>query len=287
MRYGKLRSACLITGLASAIFASGCALFPGPDEGATASTESSTPSSVASSSETDAALAILERMSAFLASREAFRFHAEVRYDAVQSWGQRIEFGNSREIAVRRPDRMRIDILDWDGTSEILAYDGARVWIASPSRHAYSRMAQTGELEQVLAQLGTEYDSPAQLADLLDPELYARLRPVIESGSRVGLVYLDGRPCEQVVFRTGKVDFQLFVEQGATPVPRRLVIDYRDEPGRPQFRASLGDWDLEPELPDVYFEISPPIGAQLVSFDELLELMIAAPPELPDPGDAK
>ena len=238
-----------------------------------------------SPAETEAALAVLERMSAYLASRDAFRFHADVEYDAVQAGGQRIEFGNSREIVVRRPDRLRIDILDRDGTREILSYDGSSVWIASPTHRAYSRMEQAGELERVLERLASDYDSRAQLADLIDPGLYARLRPAIESGRRVGIVRLDGRACEQVVFRTDAVDFQLFVERGGTPVPRRLVIDYRDEPGSPQFRATLEDWDLSPELPDVYFRVTPPIGAQRVDFSELLELMIAAPRLLPGPGD--
>jgi hypothetical protein len=286
MEYGISRTSGLAAVVASVLVATACML--PRDTGIRAVAKADEPSASAlaqSESETAAALAIFERMSAHLASREAFRFHAEVEYDAVQPSGQRIEFGNSREVAVRRPDRLRIDITDRDGTSEILSYDGTDVWIASPSRHAYSRMAQAGPLEQVLERLANEYDSPAQLADLIDPDVYRQLHPAIESGSRVGRVRVDGRLCEQVAFRTDKVDFQLFVELGATPVPRRLVIDYRDEPGHPQFRARLGDWDLAPTLPDAYFRVSPPIGAQRVSFDELLELMIAAPDALPDPGD--
>ncbi len=272
--------------IASAAFATACTLPLGRGEAGDAPESGELAPIPDSPAETEAALAVLERMSAYLASRAAFRFHAEVEYDAVQTWGQRIEFGNSREVVVRRPDRLRIDILDRDGSSEILSYDGAHVWIASPTQHAYARMEQAGELEQVLEQLASAYDSPTQLADLIDPGLYARLRPAIESGHRVGLVRLDGRPCEQVAFRTDRVDFQLFVEQGGTPVPRRLVVDYRDEPGRPQFRARLEDWDLSPDLPDAYFHVTPPLGAQRVAFGELLELMIAAPQPLPDPGEA-
>jgi hypothetical protein len=293
MKDGITSSGGLAVVIASALVASACALpldagtQAGANSGATAASATSVESSSnpESDTETEAALAILERMSAHLASREAFRFHAEVEYDAVQPSGQRIEFGNSREVAVRRPDRLRVDVFDRDGTSEILSYDGTDVWIASPSRNAYSRMPQAGMLEQVLEQLASEYDTPAQLAELIDPDLYRHLRPAIESGSRVGLVRLDGRFCEQLAFRTDKVDFQLFVERGATPLPRRLVIDYRNEPGKPQFRASLGDWDLAPELPDTHFHVSPPIGAQRVPFDELLELMMAAPDALPEPGD--
>jgi hypothetical protein len=283
MRGASIRAGVLVAALiGAAALTAGCVLSAQSRGGAAAASEAAAGDIWDSPAETDAALAVLERMSAFLGSRNAFRFHAEVRYDAVQDSGQRIEFGESREILVRRPDRLRIDSVEWDGNREIISYDGTEVWIASPTRRAYSRMEQTGGLEQVLERLATEYDSPTPFAELIGRNLLARISPSIERGSRIGLVRLDGRLCEQLAFRAATLDFQLFVEQGETPVPRRLVIDYREEPGRPQFRASLEDWDLEPELPDAYFLVSPPIGAQRVSFDELLELMLAAEPEQTD-----
>jgi hypothetical protein len=54
-----------------------------------------------------AAVAALERMAERLASLRALRVEAEVEYDAVQRDGQSIEFGSTREVAVRRPDRLR------------------------------------------------------------------------------------------------------------------------------------------------------------------------------------
>jgi hypothetical protein len=282
-----VRDASKRAGLVAA--AAGCAglwvacVLSGPTKGgATADPDAVADTTPASTVETAAAISSLERMSVFLASRKAFRFHAEVQYDAVQESGQRIEFGQSREIVVRRPDRLRIDSVDWDGNREIIDYDGRAVWIASPSRRAYSRMDQTGPIEQLLERLASEYDAPTPLAELIGPDLSERISPSIEWGGRVGLVRLDGRLCEQLAFRAKTLDFQLFIEQGDAPLPRRLVIDYREEPGRPQFRASLVDWNLDPELPDAYFRVTPPIGAQRVPFDELLELILAPEAESMD-----
>jgi hypothetical protein len=287
VRVALIRKSSLAGLIACAALAAACVLPWHSGGGTPASKDPAATAGGDSAAETDVALAILERMSGFLASRDAFRFRAEVGYDAVQASGQRIEFGQSTDIVVRRPDRLRVDALDWDGNREIISYDGAQVWIAFPIRRAYSRMDQTGNLEQVLERLATEYDSPTPLAELISPDLLARIEPSIQSGSRVGLVLLDGFVCEQLAFRTNALDFQLFVEQGETPVPRRLVIDYRDEPGRPQFRASLTAWELAPELPDAYFRVTPPIGAQRVPFDELLELMLATENERTAGGGAR
>ena len=52
----------------------------------------------------DEALAVVQRMTDALAKATAVRFEIETSYDAVQTDGEKIEFGAVREITVRRPD---------------------------------------------------------------------------------------------------------------------------------------------------------------------------------------
>lgn len=269
------------------LFADGCALpWRSASEGGTASTgnaaaadlNGSEPESDADAdAETAEALELLERMSAQLASLPAFRFRADVSYDAVQASDQRIEYGSTREIIVERPDRLRIDTRDRDGGHEILAYDGREVWLASPSLRAYARMEQAGGVDRILEKLAA-LDAPVPLAELIEPGLAARLRPSIESASRVGIAEIDGVLCDQVAYRTSGPDLQLFIERGEAPVPRRIVIDYRGEPGRPQFRATLRDWESGPQRRSAaFFRVTPPIGAQRMPLRELLGLMLEDP----------
>jgi hypothetical protein len=56
-------------------------------------------------------------------------------------------------------------------------------------------------------------------------------------------------PCDCRAVRTaGGVDFQVWIAQGSEPLPRRIVITYKDENGQPQFRADFSNWNLAPEL---------------------------------------
>ena len=48
------------------------------------------------------------------------------------------------------------------------------------------------------------------------------------------------------------------------PLPRRVVITYRQELGQPQFRADLTAWDLAPDLPESLFGFTPPEGGERV-----------------------
>ncbi|MBV8173453.1 MAG: DUF2092 domain-containing protein, partial [Verrucomicrobia bacterium] len=62
------------------------------------------------------------------------------------------------------------------------------------------------------------------------------------------------------------VDFQVWVAQGNQPLPRRIVITYKDEPGQPQFWAHLSNWNLAPVISDALFAFTPPNGADRVQF---------------------
>jgi len=286
-----VRAAALACGLvAVAAVGVGCAL-PWTDGGdadrtpaadaasaATAGAADDAVDEAAASIETEAALAALERMAAFLAAQPSIRFLAEAHYDAIQPTGQRIEFGNRREIVLRRPDRLRIDVVEWDGPRELVVYDGRAVWLASPSHHAYARAEASGDFSALLERLTREHDLPTPFAELLAPDLASRLRPALRSGARVGRVRIDDRLCDQLAFRAGSFDFQIFVDAGDEPVPRRLVIDYLEEPGRPQFRAQLEGWRFGRGPGDAFFEVAPPIGAQRLPFGELLERMLEPAP---------
>ena len=37
---------------------------------------------------------------------------------------------------------------------------------------------------------------------------------------------------------------QLWIARGKEPLPRRVVITYKNAPGQPQFRADLYDWKI-------------------------------------------
>ncbi len=224
--------------------------------------------------ETDATVAVLARMSEFLASRSDLRFEADVLYDAVQPSGQRIEFGSQRRIALRRPDRARVEVSHCDGGQELVTFDGRRLSAALPDRRLYATMEYQGTIGEAFDHLVTEYGAATPLSDLLRRDLPNEVASRVVSARRLPPVTIAGNRCDHLAFRSERVDFQLFVQQGDAPVPLRLVIDYRDEEGSPQFRAQLRNWDWSPELSDSLFLFVPQAGAQRVGFPDLLDRLL-------------
>ena len=213
-----------------------------------------------------AALAILKRSSDFLGQQQRFSFAIEIGFDVLQTTGQRLEFGGSRKATVRRPDRARIEIRHRYGEEQTLFFDGTTISVDLPTENAYASIEKPGTLDETLAYLMDELGTPAPLGELLASDLYAEVVGGFESGFVVGDATLDGTRCQHVAFRGEALDLQLWVETGERPLPRRVVVTYKQAEGSPQFRARIHDWDLAPETPDELFAFAPPEGAERLPF---------------------
>jgi hypothetical protein len=209
---------------------------------------------------------IVREMSARLAKAERLRVTVEVAYDAVQRDGQVIEYGARRRVAIRRPDRFRLDAVSRDGARRVLVYDGKQIALADLDHNVYATAARSGDVDATLAYLSDELDVPTPLAELFARDLPELLAKESQSARWVGEQTIDGVVCDHLAFRNAEVGVQLWVPVDGEPLPRRLVIAYERARGRPQFRADLREWDLSPRLPDSLFAFEPAKGAERIYF---------------------
>jgi hypothetical protein len=73
-------------------------------------------------------------------------------------------------------------------------------------------------------------------------------------------------PTDHLAVRTSDVDLQLWIAKGAEPLPRRVVITYKNDPGQPQFRADLYDWKIAPRFDAKSFTFGPPANAEQIMY---------------------
>jgi hypothetical protein len=73
-------------------------------------------------------------------------------------------------------------------------------------------------------------------------------------------------PTDHLAVRTPDVDLQLWIAKGPQPLPRRVVITYRNDPGQPQFRADLYDWQIAPKFDADAFAFTPPADAERINY---------------------
>jgi len=212
------------------------------------------------------AKAVLDRMASALEKATAIAVTADLAWDTVQSDGQKLEFGETRRIALRRPDRLRIEIDRRSGGKRGTIYDGKQIAAFDYDEKAYAAVPKTGTVDEVVDYAQDDLGMRVPLAELLSADLAQTLKAQIREASLVDVAQVGGDACDHVAFRTDDVDVQVWVTQGDAPRARRIVITYRNELGQPQFRADLHDWDLAASLPDALFSIAPPPGSERIPF---------------------
>ncbi len=220
---------------------------------------------------TDEVKGLLKESADFLAAQSRFGFRAHVGYDVVQLNGQKLEFGSTRKVTVRRPDRIRIEVTQRDGDRMVLFFDGEQIAIDLPEEKAYVAAKKPGTLDAAIDYLVDDLDTPAPMHEFLSSNFYDGMKDAILSGFYVGEAAVGERRCHHFALRTAEVDGQIWIEDGDRPLPCRLVITYKREKGSPQFWAQFHDWDLSPKTPDRLFEYTAPEGAEKLTLGAVIE----------------
>jgi hypothetical protein len=240
------------------------------------------PGSTRSASEQNA-LAILKNMSEYLAKAERFSVSIRDGYDAVQQSGQKVEFGEVRKVTVSRPDRLRIEVERSDGEKGLVVFDGKDLTVYTADKNVYATVSKQGTLDQAIKYALDDLKIRVPLAMMLLSALPSELDKLVVSADYVETTTIMDVPCDHLAVRTAKgVDFQVWAAQGNEPLPRRIVITYKDEAGQPQFWADLANWNLAPEVSDALFTFTPPAGANRIQF--LAEVGSAASTATPEKG---
>ena len=77
---------------------------------------------------------------------------------------------------------------------------------------------------------------------------------------------IHGILCDHIAFRNDAVDWQIWIAQGDTPLPRKLVITSKLLPESPQFTVSISKWESEPDVSEADFIFEPPEGSTRIDF---------------------
>ena len=208
---------------------------------------------------------ILREMGEYLASATEYTFAAEVLYDSVGSNDEKTLFAGRVEVSVSRPDRLHVRY-DGDERRSRIVLDGPTFTFLDVVSNLYARMEVPTGIDAAVDTVFETVGQSVPIADLVYADPYATLIESAETGFVVGRPEVDGAPCHHLAFSNEAIDWQIWIEDGPRPVPRRLVITYRNEPGSPQYIAGLSGWDFHPRLSKPYFVFRPPAGSEEIEF---------------------
>jgi hypothetical protein len=217
------------------------------------------------------AKALLLRMADFLGKTQAFSVNIDAVYDVMQASGQKIEFGEVRRVLIDRPDRLRVQSEMSNGEKLTMYFDGKTFTMFSPRENVFTKVEKPGSVDSVIKFIVQDLQTPIPLSMLLLASVKDELEKRATEVDFVERTSIAGKPADHLAARTDGVDFQVWVAQGARPLPLRVVITYDFAEGQPQFSADLNDWNFAPKIEESAFAFSPPAGAQAIP------LMVALP----------
>lgn len=212
------------------------------------------------------AAAILLGMSKYMAGLKAFTCTVREGYDVVQSTGQKIEFGETRSVALERPNLLRVEEVSSDGTRDLAIFDGRTVTMLRADEGVYAEAPQPGTVDDTLVYLVRDLKLRMPLAQLLTTRLPTELPKLVRTIDEVESTDIYGVPTHHIAARTDSVDFQFWITEGDHPLPLRVVITYLHSPGEPQFWANFTDWKTSPKFAKGTFHFTPPKDARKIPF---------------------
>lgn len=204
------------------------------------------------------AQAVLDRMTSYLRGLQTFSIDTTASRDEVVALGYKLQHNERSTLVVQRPGKLRADITG-DIRNRTIVYNDAVLTMYSPDDAAY---VQTGAPATLAELIGTLLDAGVEMPgiDVLYQSMAGTITQDVRGGILVGETMIDGIATDHLAFRQPNVDWQLWVEQGARPLPRKILITTRYEVGDPQYEAVL-HWNLKPRITASTFAFVAPKGA--------------------------
>jgi hypothetical protein len=208
---------------------------------------------------------VLRAMTTYMAGLKRFSLRTENSLEVVTAEGQKIQFVAPAALTVSRPNKLmaerRGDIVD-----QAFFYDGKTLTLFNPGTRHYATVPAPDTIDAMLEFATNKLDVIAPGTDLIDTRAYDKLMQDVKSGVYVGMAVIGGQRCHHLAYRGAEVDWQLWVREGAQPLPCRYVITSKGIAGAPQFTLQVVNVNTKPVIAADKFRFVPPKGARAVEF---------------------
>jgi hypothetical protein len=211
------------------------------------------------------ALRILGRMTDYVGSLKRFSVHTENMLEEVLESEQKIQYDFSARATIERPDKLRAERAG-DLLSQVIVYDGKTLSIHDRLRGYYATESAPDNLDDLLHFARDDLGLVPPTGDIVYTNAFELLAGSVSSAIVVGKSIIGGVRCDHLAFRNPVVDWQIWIADGARPLPYKYVLTTRNDPALPQYIVLMSDWNVAPEVSGDLFRFSPPKGAKKTNF---------------------
>lgn len=198
-------------------------------------------------------LSILREMTQFIGIKNNYTFKAELMYDNILDSGQKLQVTASEKVFLEKSDKVFIDY-NGDYSAYKFLYNHDKVILLDTTTNLYTQVQAPETINATFDRLLKVYGFAPPLSDLFYLFPYKSMIENVESSTYVGSSVVFGVRCHHLAFVEKDKDWQIWIEKGNRKIPRKIVINYKNIPGSPQFIAIIRDWILNEPFSDLLFK---------------------------------
>ncbi|MGJ7562236.1 DUF2092 domain-containing protein [Variovorax sp. GB1R11] len=210
-----------------------------------------------------AVLRDLDRMASYMRSLSSFELDLSSLTDELLDGDQTAQLGRSAMLKIRRPNGLQADLANDRGDRKSVFYNGQTTTVFDPQTKYYATVPSPDTIAGVADLLSGRYGIDLPGADLFYWDSKGFVPGQFKSAEFLGEAIVDGSPTNHYAFRQDGLDWQIWIQRGASPLPRRLVITTTVLAAKPQHSIMMR-WNLSPRTTAGEFNFRPPAGAQRI-----------------------
>ncbi|SNT11898.1 hypothetical protein SAMN05216374_2773 [Tardiphaga sp. OK246] len=214
---------------------------------------------------------VLRNMFDYVASQKNLNIAYDSDIEVVTPALQKIQFTASGQLKLSRPDSMRVTRTGGYTDAEFV-FDGKTFTVFGRNAGVYAQWEAPGTIGQLVGRLRDEAGLDVPGADLLLARGYDELMSDVVEVKHIGRGVIDGKDCDHLAFRNPDVDWQVWIEAGDKPIPRKYIITSKAVTGAPQYTLRFKDWNTDAGASSDAFSFNPPAGVRKVDMSALQDM---------------
>jgi len=211
------------------------------------------------------ALALLKAACDRLAAARTLQFTATVSYEYPSALGPPIVYTTTSEVALQRPDKLRVITLG-DGPASEFYYDGKSITAYAPAENLVAVAAAPPTIDEALKFAIDTADIYYPFTELIIADPYKDLSRDLKLAFYIGQSkVVGGTTTDMVAYANDEVFIQIWI--GADDkLPRRVRAVYAGDPLWLRHELVLSDWKVDGEIPADTFAAAKATTAKPIDF---------------------
>jgi hypothetical protein len=204
---------------------------------------------------------LLKSMCDYIAPLDKLTFVAQATNDQIADSGDKIQVSSRRTVNMSRPDKVSINVTSNNGDRRVV-YANKKVSMLDRTKNVYTELQVPDTIDATLDTLAKDYNIVVPLEDFMYKDLYERMVSRAVTGQYLGIHKVRGVKCHHVAFSAGTSNWELWIDAGDRPVPRKITIDYGQGAQRLRYSADIVEWNSQPTFAADTFEFNLPGDAK-------------------------